>query len=269
VDRARLKTFILLLLLTVNLVFLSLITMDRIQTVRQAQETREELNQVLSDLGIRMEIRNLPAAEGQALYLISRDIEAERQAVNILLEVPEKRDEGGGIHSYISGGGRAQFCENFFQFHFTGQHTASEASIQATAEEILDSLGLTTGFPVHSRSEIAEMLTYIPTIDGLNIANGQISFLFSQGILQEIKGPALWGQTQRYAAGEQLDATTALIRLADHLQEGGVASRFLAAEMGYYLLEGPGYLEFRPVWIIETDSGAYSIDRQNGEVRKI
>ena len=262
-DRGRMKTFVLCLLLAVNLTFLGLIIADRLQAARLESEAREELVHVLYGLGISLSYDAIPNAGEQALYLLTRDIEAERQVAARVLQEPDERDEGGGIYHYFSDIGTAQFRAGSFRFDFADYAVSAGEGIPETGFQMLRLLDLQVRRGVLQGDE----LSYILTFEGLDVVGAAVHFTFSGGYLQEITGPSLWGASQRFSAGEQVDVATALMRLAGYLQGEGAASRFAAVRMGYYLLEGPFYLAFRPVWIVETDTGVFSIDRQTGEIR--
>ena len=267
VDRARMKTFVLLLLLVVNLTFLGLIITDRLQAARLESEAKEELIQVLQNLGVAISYEGIPPTEEQAIYLLPRDIEAERQVTARILEGPEERDEGGGIYHYFSHLGSAQFRAGSFRFDFAGQGISAAEGMQEIGDRMLERLELQGEISFQSGDEREGRLAYTLTVEGLTALGGQVVFFFSEGYLREITGPSLWGQRQRYIAEEQLDVTTALVRLAGRMYEGAISTRFVSVQMGYYFLEGSGYLEFRPVWIIETEDGTFSVDRQSGEIR--
>ena len=266
-DRARMKTFVLCLLLAVNLTFLSLLIADRLQEARLESAAKEELIQVLQTLGISLSYEAIPPTEEQAIYLLFRDIEAEGQVADRILIHPEARAEGGGIYHYFSAGGTAQFRTGSFHFDFGDYRLSPGENLQSVGDDMLERLGF-QGHPFILRGDAQTgEITYIPTIDGFLVMGSQVVLRFSYGNLQEVSGPSLWGTRQRFAAGEQMDVTTALVRLAGHLYGRDPApSQFASVQMGYYLLEGAGYLELRPVWIVNTDGGLFSVDRQSGEI---
>jgi len=258
-DRGRIKTTLLLLLLTVNLVFLGIIVTDRVEAARLESEARTALTEALARMGIAVAYGAIPREEAQPRYFIGRDVDAEREVATALLGEPEARDEGGGIYHYQSPLGQAQFRGGTFWLAFQGQsYSVLETGALVERMGLTDNAG--TGDDVYR--------TYSLRIEGRRVQNGQVTFHFADGYVRELGGSALWGARQGYAAGPQQDVATALIILAGYLREIDTVSRFERVEMGYYLLEGPGYLELRPVWLVETDVGIFSVDRQSGEVRR-
>jgi len=175
-DRARIKTFILLLLLAVNLVFLTILVVDWTNAARRSAEARADLITSLDRMGITLRDSAIPAETPQQMLFVERDL----------------------------------------QEAYNGEPTSPVSPGLHTSDQFLED----------------------------------------------------WGTLRRYDAGPQLDVTTALIALAGYVQEDGAITLFTRVEMGYYLLEHPGYLELRPVWIVETDGGVFSIDRQSGEIRR-
>jgi len=264
-DRARLKTFVLLLLILVNLTFLGLIAIDAIQTMRLEREMRTELVWALRGMDISIEESQILQSEEQALYFLSRDPIAEARIAANLLGQAEGVDEGGGVFRYAGleeGRGEGEFRSGSFHFQLGDQQLGEDY-----IEGLLNQLELTARSPIITEEGADTWRTYTLLLHGLPLVNGEVTFLFSSGMLQEVFGTSLWGSTQRYAGSPQVDVTTALISLGGHLLETAEVSRFEAVEMGYYLLEEAGVLELRPVWIIRTDGGTFSVDRQSGEIR--
>ncbi|MCL2828830.1 MAG: hypothetical protein FWD99_08870 [Oscillospiraceae bacterium] len=253
-DKSRVKTFILFLLLAANLAFLGILLTDRVHTVRIDQGAKVALVQVLENMGFSMDVAAIPDTRDQAFYRLIRDIAAEVRVADSVLGNAARTEAGGGIYHYTSSQGYAQFRAGSFRF---------QLNTPADAQTMFDYLQLTAREPIWA----ADVLVYPLTIEDMLVFNGQVVFYYPDGQLREISGPALWGTRRRYASGPLQDVTTALIQLADHLRERGTVSRFEYMEMGYYLAEGIGYLELRPVWIVTTDGGAFSIDRQSGVVR--
>jgi len=268
-DRARLKTFVLILLVLVNLTFLSLIVTDAISSMRRHTEARAELVRVLEDMGISIEESQIPYNEEQTLYFLSRDFVAEgRIAAAVLGGTATAIDEGGGIVRYENpdGLGEGEVRSSTFRFQLANQQLDTESyerllnQLELSVRDLSISVGKADNWQTHG---------YQLTFAGVRVVNGRVSFTFcfDNGMLQEVSGTALWGNVQRYTGSPQLDVTTALVSLAGHLLEREGVSRFEHVEMGYYLHERTGLLGLRPVWVVETDVGTFSIDRQNGEIR--
>ncbi|MCL2569418.1 MAG: hypothetical protein FWE12_08365 [Oscillospiraceae bacterium] len=260
-DRARIKTFILLLLLSVNLVFAAMLAIDFAEAARQRAETRAELVRALDRMGITIAPGAIPDDAPQAIYFSERadQLHAESVLVTAVLGDSWGVPEGGGIFRWESRAGVGQTRQGSFWF-------ALEPQIHPIADTgyLLDQMGLIACAGL----QIDSSVTYTQSIEGRQIVNAQITFYFADGYISELSGSALWGGRRHYTVENQQDITTALIALAGHLRDNGTVSRFFDVEMGYYLLEGPGYLELLPVWIVGTDGGTFSIDRQSGEIRK-
>jgi len=257
-DKARIKTFVLLLLLSVNLLFIVMLTIDFAEEARQRAETRAELVLALDRMGITIDPEAIPEDVPQAIHFAERSyqLHAEAFLVTAALGASTGIHEGGGIYRWEGPYGIGQTRQGSFWFEFTRQRYTERQTEWALAQ-----MGLTV------RADINAPGTYRQTIAGRQIINTHITFRFADGYISEMSGTALWGGRQPYAASNQQDVTTALITLAGHLRDHDAVTRFQRVEMGYYLSEGPGYLELLPVWIIETDAGTFSVDRQSGEVR--
>jgi len=253
-DRGRVKTFILCLLLAVNLTFLGILLIDRAQAARFDQNARVALIQTLDHMGFIIDIDAIPDTQDQVLYRLVRNTETESQVADAILGHATQTEEGGGIYHYASPRGYAQFHTGNFRFQF---------SVHTDPNPLFDLMHLTARDPVVTD----EMRVYPLSIDDLPIFNGYVTFFFSDDQLQEITGPVLWGARTRYAPGPLQDAATALIYLAGYLRTWSTATQFEYMEPGYFLTEGMGYSELRPVWIVTTDGGTFSIDRQSGVVR--
>ena len=259
-DRTRIKTFILLLLAVVNLIFLALIGIDRIQMTRLISEARTELSAALYGMGIAIDPDALPDWSDQAVYLLSRDLSREREVAAAVLGEPlESWHAGGGIYQWEGPYGGGETRLGSFSFKFAGQGVPD-----ADTEQLLRQMGLTARPTGAAALPDGAWQFYTLTIDDdLPVMGSQVGFHLTGGYLLEVGGTALWGTRQGYAAGQLLDVTTALIGLAGHLQGSGV-ERFDRVEIGYYLIEGR---ELRPVWVVTTDSRVFSVDRLSGEIR--
>jgi len=261
-DRARIKTFILFLLAVVNLIFLALIGIDRIQTVRLISEARTELIWALDGMGIHIDYEAIPDWTAQTVYVLSRDIERETEVASGILGTPmESQHVGGGIYRWLGPYGEGHTRLSSFWFDLADQGFSGP---RADTEELLRQMGLTAQFINTITHPNHVLLMYILTIDdGLPVLGSQISFHFSGDYLQAFGGTMLWGTRQGYTVGQQLDVTTALIALGGHLQDHDI-SRFYQVEIGYYLVDSR---ELRPVWVVTTDGGIFSVDRLSGEIR--
>jgi len=258
-----------MLLVLINLTFLGLIAIDAIQMARLQSEMRTELVRTLEGMGVSIDESQIPRDEEQAPYFLSRDILTEgRIAVAVLGGQATTSDEGGGIFRYLgqTGYGEGEIRSGTFRFQVGAQELGEESSGQ-----IIRQLELSVRDSQFDASKLDNWMTYVYplTFNNVLVVNGHLTFTFcvDAGMLEEISGTALWGSSQRNAGSPQLDVTTALISLAGHLLEIGGVSRFESVETGYYLLEGTGLLELRPVWVVQTDAGTFSIDRQSGEIR--
>jgi len=265
-DRARIKTFVLLLLLAANVTFLSFIVVDTMQTARMQSEARAELVATLAGMGIVIDYEQIPDSEAQMLYFITRDFLVEgRVAAAILGGSATVYDEGGGIFRFRSqeGLGEGHIHAGAFRFF----HLEAQDLDRDDTGELLSLLELQAREPVMIEDGASMWLAYPLTLNGFPLINGRAVFLFVDGILEDISGTALWGDLSAYAGRPQVDVTTALISLAGHLRERSDVSRFETVEMGYDLVDGVGILELRPIWIVETDGGTFTVDRQNGDIR--
>jgi len=258
-----------MLLVLINLTFLSLIAIDALQMARLQSEVRAELVRALAGMDVSIDESQIPREEEQALYFLSRDtLQEGRIAATVLGGTATASDEGGGIFRYLGleGDGEGEIRSGTFRFQLESQELNEESIGQ-----ILRQLELSTRdsriFVEKGDNRVIHV--YPLTFDNALVINGHLTFTFcfQAGMLQEVSGTALWGNAQRYPSGPQMDVTTALISLAGHLLERGGVSRFESVEMGYYLVEGTGLLELRPIWIVQTDVGVFSIDRQSGEIR--
>jgi len=257
-DSARIKTFLILLLLTVNVVFLSLLAVDRFQAVQFERQERAELVLALARMGVVIEQGVIPANGVQATYFLSRDVADERLFLETFLGVPlSERHQGGGLYQW----------EGLYGFGETRLGSFS-MTLTDSAYELSDT-GLLLGrmgFSGERTDSSLREVTYRLSLDGLFVIGGYVTFRFAEARLEAISGTALWGGRQRIETGVQLSVTTALVTLAGYVQ-GQAITRFTTVTMGYYLLEAPGLLELRPAWVIQTDDGAFVVDRLSGEIR--
>lgn len=263
-DRRAIKTFIIVLLLLVNLAFLTIMALDSVENTRLKNETRDDLLQVLSARDIILDVEELPEDEAFPQLYVRRDMALELEAVTAVLGPVESSNEGGGILYYTGKGGTGRFRSGG-EFSLLPDERAYPAEdISAVAEAVMAELRI-SGECIHAEGDgQAGQVVYLCTVEKVPIFSCRIVFTFADGALCAVEGIRPLDTLQRYAPGTQIGAATAVIRLVG--QRGDDFQRITAVLPGYALTAASGEGELMPVWKVVTDQSAYLVDRTTGDV---
>jgi len=267
VDRSRIKTFVLLLLLLVNLSFLCVYILDSVSAARLQAEGKQELAAALSKQGIQIGAEQIPDGGRTEIYLAARDLALELALVEAVLGDAAQLNQGGGIYAYESAGGTARFQD-------TGDFEIrpSPGAVPATDDPAagIGSLLLAMGLAAEPlrADEAAGTVTYVCLVDGHPVQDCLVTFTFEDSALTSIAGRRPMDTHQKQASGDLLGIGTSALIMARYISSGEqVASRVISITEGYSMSTG-AYADARitPTWRIETDGGIYSVNRGTGDV---
>jgi hypothetical protein len=274
-DTAKVKNFILVLLLVVNLFLLTIVIADSSAAARTAAAAEAHVTEVLAQNGITVgRDVDLDAAAPGAVVL-RRDLDAEQSAVAHLIGRVTTEDLGGNIIYYGGEKGQAKF-RGTGEFDISLNHGAVETGTDPvqTAKNVLSKLGMDaadTLAPVDLNSGDFFTITLTCAWQGGAIFNGQVTFTFAADSLLLISGRRAMDTVSSRSEEETLDAPTVLMRFLDLIRsEGHVCTELRSMTPGYAMsvsVSGDGTLY--PVWRIETDSGEYYINGLTGRAEPI
>jgi Uncharacterized protein conserved in bacteria len=274
-DRSKMKNFIIVVLLLVNAFFLTVVAMDKAETLSVRREAEKKLLTILDDAGISIADGILSNLSPMVSRHLVRDMGKELSMMKSALgNDVDSSDKGGNIWFYNGSKGQAQL-------NGTGEleilpwagTIPSTGDATAAAVNYLKKLGIDSdpGTAEVSSSEGISTVTLTCNWEGVPVFNCKVSFTFSNGSAIFISGFRPLDTNVSDPGNPALDVSTILMRFLDMIyKDGVVCSEIISLKQGYVLnvsVSGDGALT--PYWYIVTDSGEYSVNGLTGIVDNI
>lgn len=272
-ERYRIKTVIIVILLIINGFLLVLVGTRKTESLRYEQSALEGTIQVLSEHGIELSPEVIANRESRQLGMTERSVTAEAQIASILLgENAEGENRGGGLYTY-----RTQLGELSFRTGGELSVQLSENAIWNTDDPESHADALMTSLPVEYhwvRSEISSgsgEVQYVQLLDGAPLFSCQLIFTYETGRLVRISGNLLAADEPETESDHVLSLPTVLMRfLDDVLSSGDVCSSVLAVEPGYLISQSfTSAIQLRPTWYISTNTADYYMDGVTGALTRV
>ncbi|MGI5979116.1 MAG: hypothetical protein ACOX66_06405 [Oscillospiraceae bacterium] len=268
-DKAKVKNFIILLLVLVNLFLLAIVLTNVRQARLAAADRKQALIAVLSQNGIRLSEDVDLSQSIPPQFTLRRDAEREQALVSNLIGTAEMNDLGGNVYSYKSDVGEAKFRgTGEFTVLFSGSGIDSGKDAAATVHELLKKLGLRASDEAVQTSGSEVTVTLCCAWDDHPVYNARMAFYFSSDRLRLITGTRLFDKQSASAALEDCpDSVTVLMNFLQSVRStGDVCTEIRGLDIGYFLVSSvSGECSLRPVWCVRTDSRAYYIDAETGK----
>ena len=274
-DRSKTKNFIIAVLLLVNIFLLTVVAMDRVETLSVHREAEKKLIAILNDTGITIADGVLSSLSPMASRHLVRDMDRELSMMKAALgNDVTGSDKGGNIWFYDGSYGQAQL-------NGTGELDITpwagtirrSGDLTDTAVNYLKKLGIDSdpGTAEISGTGEVDSVSLTCNWDGFPVFNCKIIFTFSNESAISVRGFRPLDTNISDPGTPALDVGTILMRFLDMLYKDGVAcSEIISIKQGYMLnvsVSGDGYLT--PYWHIVTDSGEYSVNGLTGIVENI
>ena len=274
-DKARIKNFIIIVLVLVN-AFLLLNVISSAKEQWDAQNFRvESLKKVLSDNGITLDSDiELPDSVPPLLSL-KRDMEAEYDSFKALIGNCTVLDLGGNVFYYegIDGQAKSRGTGDFEMKLNSGVVNKGRDPVYA-AKSAMKKLGIecSSAEPVIAVEGENVTVTLCCAWDGVAVYSAKINFYFYSDNLLIISGTRPLQEENTVSSSENYpDAVTVLMGfLESSSQSGYVCSEISDLQVEYSMYSAvSGYCTLKPVWCIQTNSGSYYIDAETGIIENI
>lgn len=271
-DSVKVKNFIILVLVIVNLALLVVVVRDNMRGSEQRRDAIEGAAGILSGYGIGVsEDADLSEREA-SVYSLSRSEGMEQQAAESILGSVEKTDRGGGIMYYSGALGEATFrSTGGVELQFYGISAPQTDDPEAMALEYTHILGATEAKDDGAVSVTAgESSTTVEVccawLDA-RIINCRLTFTFKEGKLLYISGSRPLGEPVSEQEAQIIDVPTVLMRFIELTQEKGmVCSMLEELELCYvYTASASGGGSLSPVWRLVTDTGELYVNALSGK----
>ena len=271
-DSVKVKNFIILVLVIVNLALLVVVVRDNMRGSEQRRDAIEGAAGILSGYGIGVsEDADLSEREA-SVYSLSRSEGMEQQAAESILGSTEKTDRGGGIMYYSGALGEATFrSTGGVELQFYGITAPTTDDPEALALEYAHILGVQElpgreGVKVREGESSTDVEVCCAWMDA-RIINCRLTFTFKEGKLLYISGSRPLGETVSEQEAQIIDVPTVLMRFIELTQEKGmVCSMLEELELCYvYTASASGGGSLSPVWRLVTDTGELYVNALSGK----
>lgn len=260
-DRARLKTIIILILALVNLFLLGAIGWRASEERSARERTLLELTERFAGDQITLTAR-LPERLPPAGQTLVRSAEREDALAEALLGDCTPEDLGGGIYRYSSAAGQGMFRSSG-SFEITG--TLGSGDAEEFCRELCKAFGYQDfSLALEDSTGEGSALYYH---DSLPVVNAAITFRISDGVLTAVRGTLL----PQLSAGEETSSMTAVTALTRFLEDcratGEVVSAVTDIALCYELQStASSPMTLSPAWRITADTGDFFVNCATGKV---
>ncbi len=269
-EKSKIKNVIIIILLVVNIFFLTLFLIGRAETGKLKRQAKEDVKAVLMSNGISIDTSIIPEDLYFASYKLTRDINGETLITKTVLGDTDTNLDSN-IYHYKSLAGTADFYgSGEFSISITEGFPIEDSKTQ-TLVSFLKSISI----PVDAKSVRTEdkdclfqTVSFLCTYDDIRIFNCEIILKISEGKIFSISGRKPTSAPLASGPPNLLSVNTALIYFLNGIKEANLkCSEITAISAGYYMtaeLSGGG--ELYPDWRFSTDSGEYYVNGLNGSV---
>jgi len=268
-DSSKIKNIIIIILVFLNIVLLSISIYDARQsnaidkTELRAAENILAKNGISVDDGVKL---NKTAPRGCSVV---RDGEQEQNNVCHLIGKGNTEDLGGNIRYYNSANGQAS-CRGTGEMDMLLEPgtVKSGKDVSKTALRTLEKLGLSGDGKLID--VIGDGNSYTVSVcctwDNNTVYNAKMQFSFAGERLIMISGTRVFDVRTETSIVEPMNYTTAILRFIEIINENGyICSKITGFDAGYIMsVAVSGESVLTPVWRIETDTGVYYVNAENG-----
>ena len=271
---SKLKNLVILILLTVCIFLLALVVPQRLRQQRAQAEIRSRLESLFASYGLSLEASAIPASLPLSPLEINLDQVTDMTAITALLgeEVLVQDDSSRYFSAYRSALGQ---CQTSRSGSFQAQLTQGPSGTDLTqlTRTLLQSMGVdaaSVSQPVRLSAGVYEVQAVQKLLSVPNFSS-ELRFHFENTTLVSLSGTLFPGTDapQQTDEGTCLSATDALVRLLSSRRDlGWVGTAVRSVRQGYLKSEtaSTSILRFVPVWLIETDTGSFTVHGLTGEV---
>jgi len=271
VEHSKIKNIIIIILLIVNIFFLALFLIGRIETGKLEKKTKEDAIRILESYGISLDMAVIPAYYDLGSYETLRDTDSERLIAESVLGKCEMDDLGGNIYQYNSSLGKAVFRGNGeFSIEIEAGAPVSDTSAAALGA-YLNKLNIPVDLNSTEEEYIDGSLSstrFTVVFDGVRIFNCRITMSFSGGNLMSISGRRLTSAPSASRSEPMIGVYTAIISFLQGVRETNlICNEITDISSGYTLsasVSGSGGLT--PYWCVSTDVGKYYVNGLTGDM---
>jgi hypothetical protein len=272
VELSKIKNIIIIILLIVNIFFLVLFIIGRIETGKLEKKAKEDVIRILSSYGISLDMSVIPVYSDLGSYDVQRDTESERSVAEAVLGKCQVYEPGGNIYQYSSPLGEAVFRGNGeFSITIAAGIAMPDSSLKALGS-YLDQLDITADLKSaeikYDDGGSLSSVQFTPLFEDVGIFNCRITMSFNGESLMSIHGRRLTSLPSPSPSEPMIGVNTALISFLNAVRESDlICNEIITITPGYSFsasVSGSGRLA--PYWCITTDVGKYYVNGLTGDM---
>lgn len=270
-EQSKIKNIIIIILLIVNIIFLALYLIGRIETGKLEKKTKEDLVRILDSHGIAMDMSVIKEYGDLGSYEVLRDLEGEKAVAETVLGECEVNDLGGNIYQYLSPLGEGIFRGNGeFSITLASGIPLTDTSVRALAAylgKMNIAVELESAEAEYSGANLSSV-RFTTMFEDNPIFNCRITMSFTDSKLMSIYGRRLTSTPAPASSEPMIGVYTALISFLSEVKQANlICNEITAVTPGYSFsasVSGSGRLV--QYWCVSTDVGKYYVNGLTGEM---
>ena len=260
---SKLKSIAIVLLLILNLLFLTVIIVTKAGNYYENKTSLENACEVLRENGISVSPRDIYANYELSGYETQRDTVRQEEIVLALLGETEKKDLGGNIYSYTNAEkGEAVFYNNGeFKVEFFSDIFTTNGTAEKTVSALLKKMKIETEAVSSTGAEGVETVEAQCVYRGVRVVGFFVRAEFEDAAVQTLSGRLVSKVTGKEPGGIIISPLTALLGFLDSCLNGEIScGEITRMEAVYQINEAGvfGYEYLEPAYLITTESGQYT-----------
>ncbi|MCI8478107.1 MAG: hypothetical protein HFE97_07130 [Oscillospiraceae bacterium] len=268
---SKIKNIILVILLSVNLILLSMVGCQEQQSAQNQRQARQSVLTLLEENGISMSESLWPEPVTLAALQVDGDgggTIQKGQAATLLGPIQWVEDGAGGLRTtYYGLNGTAELTTSgWFTFRLNpGTVPLDLTDPIGQGQTILSRLGLETVWACTQEQNGVLEQSYWQCWDGTPVFNCRPTLTWENGFLSRVEGQHISGTAAVTEQISCLDLPTVFV----HFLSGMIRDRYLCSEItavtaGYETTFLTPPFQLTPVWNITTDTGEYHVNAATG-----
>lgn len=270
-ELSKIKNIIIIILLIVNIIFLALFLIGRIETSRLEKKTKEDLVRILDLHGISLDMSAIRESGDLGSYEVLRDSESEMAMAEAVLGKCEVKDLGGNIYQYLSPLGEGIFRGNGeFSISLASGIPLSDSSVKGLSSYLNKmnvDVDLKSAETEYSGANLSSV-RFTAMFEDTPIFNCRITMSLTDSKLMSIYGRRLTSAPSPASSEPMIGVYTALISFLNSVKEANlICNEINAVTPGYSFsasVSGSGRLV--QYWCVTTDVGKYYVNGLTGEM---
>lgn len=267
---SKIKNIVILILLTLNAILLVMVWGREYEYRTYQEKARSEVLITLASNGITLKADVMPEDSSLPTLQIDREsMRAEPEQAESLLGPCQQENESGGVRvTYYSDKGRMDtFSNGRFTIEFQpGAMPLGEKEPMLHGLEMLEKLSCQGQLVKRQRNGEELCLTFRQTWEGTPVFNCETVLTYRNGDLRRMEGQRLYGTALQTDQQKMITVPTLLIRFLGQRNESGRMFSQITSITPGYQFSGVRPLTLTPVWYVETDTGAYTLNGLDGKV---